>query len=719
METYLGNKYIIIPTEIKFNTVLNKKSIKFPNKWSSIKTVDDSRTVFESYRSYTSFAILTGEINNITVIDVDNPEIWDNLNIEYPDSGIRVQTNKGFHLYFEYEPTLKTRSNIIEGIDIRNNGGNAIIPPSFYEIDGERYDYTFIDDSIETAIQKLSNLPKIPEALLEKLTESVKKKVIKIELPSDVKIRKVKKALDNTSDRYYNSHNNIKNLAYALVNCSSKINVDMKKVYTDYCNKGTVYQDEYEELWNDTQVNSSIGFNYLNNILRNYKLTNLETMTYDSEVLIGLLSKKKDLVIDYMNRHFGVITSNDNGKILYCELEYKNKQIINIILISSKDNFINKIANDIKIEVSEDKYKSVNKYWLDSSNRNEYRKMVFEPGIECYGNLNMFLGFNFITDKNCIVKVDKLSFIFKHIKVVICDNNEISYEYLLNWLSHIVQYPTVRMGVAVVCKSIQGAGKNIFFENLMGSLIIGKNHAICISDTDQIVGKFNAVLERMIYTVVNELKADGDMIKMSNLLKSLITDTTQKIEKKGIDAIHINNYNNFVFLSNNHSVVNVEMYDRRYFCLSCSSGHINDKTYFKDLCDNMLNEDIAQEFYNYLIMRDLSKFDFRDIPLTEYKKQLTYNSIPAIMKWFNEYIKDCIEEKIDEQHVKLKILCEKYKEQSLIGKLNIGTFQRQLTDEDKGIGCIRIQVVKNITYMDFNVNTVYEEMKQKKIWYSY
>ena len=59
----------------------------------------------------------------------------------------------------------------------------------------------------------------------------------------------------------------------------------------------------------------------------------------------------------------------------------------------------------------------------------------------------------------------------------------------------------------------------------MGSLVIGKNHSICISDTDQVVGKFNSILERMIYTVVNELKADGDIIKMSNLLKSLITDT--------------------------------------------------------------------------------------------------------------------------------------------------------------------------------------------------
>ena len=75
METYLGNDCVIMPTKINYDDVLNKKNIKFPNKWSSIKTLDDSRSVFESYRSFNSFAILTGEVNNITVIDVDNPVV--------------------------------------------------------------------------------------------------------------------------------------------------------------------------------------------------------------------------------------------------------------------------------------------------------------------------------------------------------------------------------------------------------------------------------------------------------------------------------------------------------------------------------------------------------------------------------------------------------------------------------------------------------------------
>lgn len=720
MEPYINNKLIIIPIQINYNLSNNKKELKFPKKWSLIKTIDESRETFERYRGFKSMGMLTGKVNNLTVIDVDDVNAWNKLEINNPLGCVKVETNNGFHLYFAYEPTLNTMSNVIDGIDIRNDGGNSILPPSSYKVGKEIFEYTFENDSIETAISKMKNLPKIPESLLKLFNDSVNKpSTIHIELPIGEKICKVKKSLDKVSPRFYKNYGNIKNLAYVLVNYSSKMNLPMKDIYKEYCSKGNVYEDEYNKLWDNAEINNSIGFTYLSNILRNYKLNNLETDVFDKDILIGLMSKKKDLVIDYMNRHFGVITSNNNGKVLYCELEYKNKRISNIIFISAKDNFMSKIPDSIQIEYKEDKYQSMNKYWLASSNRNEYRKTVFEPGLECWGNLNMFLGFNHIYDKGFNTDDKKLKYVFKHLHEVICDNNKDTFEYLVNWMAHILQFPTFRMGVAIVCKSIQGVGKNIFFENFFGSMVIGKTHGICISDTDQIVGKFNAILEKMLFTVVNELKADGDIIKMSNLLKSLITDTTQKIEKKGIDAIHISNYNNFVFLSNNHNVVNVEMYDRRYLCLAASSKYANNQEYFDTLSKNMLNEEISETFFHYLMNRDLKSFNFRDIPLTQYKKELIYNSIPAIMKWFNDYVKECIDEKIENHHIRLKILCDKYKEKAMPSRLNVGTFQRQLTDQDKGISCIKIEVYRKNLYVDFNVEEVQEEMKKKSIWYDF
>mgnify|MGYP003317184315 FL=1 len=93
--------------------------------------------------------------------------------------------------------------------------------------------------------------------------------------------------------------------------------------------------------------------------------------------------------------------------------------------------------------------------------------------------------------------------------------------------------------------------------------------------------------------------------------------------------------------------------------------------------------------------RDLSNFKFRDIPLTQYKKELIYNSIPSVMKWFNDYVKECIDDRVDEHHIKLKVLCDKYKEKTMQTRLNVGTFQRQLIDTDRGVSCIEIKNYRN------------------------
>ena len=85
-----------------------------------------------------NIGIVTGSISGITVMDID-PK---NGGTVPPGAGLtlvaRTQSG-GWHYYYKFEPTLRTGAGIIRGVDIRNNGGYVVAPPS----KGEKGDYSW------------------------------------------------------------------------------------------------------------------------------------------------------------------------------------------------------------------------------------------------------------------------------------------------------------------------------------------------------------------------------------------------------------------------------------------------------------------------------------------------------------------------------------------------------------------------------------------------
>jgi phosphoribosylformylglycinamidine (FGAM) synthase-like enzyme len=77
-----------------------------PN-WKNI-----NKTNYKNFiKNHSGFAILTGNINNITGIDIDDRKVYDEWLVEYPDLSDHLQeTNKGVHIYFEYCETLKLQT---------------------------------------------------------------------------------------------------------------------------------------------------------------------------------------------------------------------------------------------------------------------------------------------------------------------------------------------------------------------------------------------------------------------------------------------------------------------------------------------------------------------------------------------------------------------------------------------------------------------------------
>ena len=53
-----------------------------------------------------------------------------------------------------------------------------------------------------------------------------------------------------------------------------------------------------------------------------------------------------------------------------------------------------------------------------------------------------------------------------HLREVICGGHDVEYEYLMDWLAHLFQFPTEKPGVALVLRSGKGTGKSMVMSRL-------------------------------------------------------------------------------------------------------------------------------------------------------------------------------------------------------------------------------------------------------------
>jgi hypothetical protein len=141
------NTFEPIPTAIYFpleridvsynkdTETLTKRPI-FPKKWEQIETSDPYHPLV---------AIQTGWRSNLTVIDFDRVSSYEQAVKAVPElTSVRhVKTRKGFHLYFTHEPQLKNGVDCFtfRHVDIRNDGGCVIAPPTVYSYQDQVFTY--------------------------------------------------------------------------------------------------------------------------------------------------------------------------------------------------------------------------------------------------------------------------------------------------------------------------------------------------------------------------------------------------------------------------------------------------------------------------------------------------------------------------------------------------------------------------------------------------
>ena len=316
-------------------------------------------------------------------------------------------------------------------------------------------------------------------------------------------------------------------------------------------------------------------------------------------------------------------------------MEEANIRGIKKMYSKRKGDFIDTFLN-IKYKEFNDKKMSYEKKefitkWIKDENMRTYDLCDFLPMMPVEDNIyNTFKGYEI--GQKYPIKLKKeytknkfeKSLIYKHIQNL-CGNDDKTVKYFIHWLSRRIKQPyNHKNQTALIFKSDEGAGKDIFF-NWFGRKVIGKDYYISESKTTEIFGDRNGLLENKILTVINETEINKTY-NIGEILKDAITREENTIHASyGIPFTQTNN-NGYIFLTNNDLMLVISQTDRRFVVICCNNSICNDFEYFTALSKELENDEYARLFYNYLMFNNdinIDTFDFiNERPISQLYKDI-------------------------------------------------------------------------------------------------
>ena len=274
-------------------------------------------------------------------------------------------------------------------------------------------------------------------------------------------------------------------------------------------------------------------------------------------------------------------------------------------------------------------------YWLHHADRRQYDGTVFLPGTaqtDCVALLNLWNGWGVKpVAGNCQLYLD-------FVDDFICSKNIELSDYLINWCAHMVQRPRELPETAITLRGGQGLGKNTFIEPLMK--IVGGDHALEVSSSDHVVGRFNGHLETALLIFNNESLWGGDK-QAAGKLKAMVTDQRGLVERKGKDAKMSRNFRRLINASNNLWATSTELDDRRNVIIDVNPTKAPAET-FARLRAWIAGPGPGHLFHYLLYERDITDWHPRNIPhcLKKFGRDMALESEPTPYRFWNTVLHD-------------------------------------------------------------------------------
>jgi putative DNA primase/helicase len=261
------------------------------------------------------------------------------------------------------------------------------------------------------------------------------------------------------------------------------------------------------------------------------------------------------------------------------------------------------------------------KWFLDPAKRKYHiYDFVPPPMLQAENVFNTWSGFQI--DKMHATTPTDATPILELVKVL-ANYEEDSYDYILNWLAHIIQSPGTKCDTALVLKAKKGAGKTTLVD-IMKMILGGKLVAETKNPDTDIFGKHGRIhLGKLLVCVDNVQR-----VKCDNRMKVLVTSHTCVYNPKWLDMVEVKNFSRFIFTTNGRVPIPVKDDDRRYCLIESSDVLCNDTPFWDQFYEKLTLEyggGMLLAFYLHLKNRDLTKVNWMDFPDTQLRRDVIGN----------------------------------------------------------------------------------------------
>jgi len=324
------------------------------------------------------------------------------------------------------------------------------------------------------------------------------------------------------------------------------------------------------------------------------------------------------------------------------EFELTNfKFIDNFVYINKKKDFAIKSIEKFKTIHQEKGAKFLQK-WLEDPEKRSYEYMEMYPDVGNCPEDTFNMWKPFVAEMNEYSKsVDMAkneagkSFFLKHILSLVGGNQE-HYEFVLMWLSQMVQYPEHK-SIEMCFIGGFGTGKGLFIKFL--STLLGAARVFQTANPQRdIYGAFNGGFVDAFLVCQNEANKSNTYGK-NDMKKDLITDDTISINIKGGASFTMKSFHRFLTFSNNDDPISLTKGDRRSVIFRGDSVNITNTNYFNEGFAFAEDPDVAKYIYEFLMSHTTKpKITIKDFPENEYQNELVEMNKPVIEEWFADFI---------------------------------------------------------------------------------